>query len=73
MSASLSAFPKLWFLSKNRVKTDLEIIYQVIVIVNKTALINNSFIKFISLYLPHNNKQEYISLVFTRLFFMSKL
>jgi hypothetical protein len=73
MSDNLSDFPKLWFLSKNRVKTDLKVIYQLIVIVNKTALTNNSFMKFISLYLPHNNKQEYVSLVSTRLFFMPKL
>ena len=57
----------------NSVKADVEITYYlVIVIVNKTPIIRNSFISFLSLDLSHHNKQEYVNLILTSLFFLSK-
>ena len=51
-------------------ETDVEITYYlVIVIVNKTALIGNSFISLVSLDLSHHNKQEYVNPIPTSLFF----
>jgi hypothetical protein len=57
-------------LSKNSVKTDVEITYYlVIVIVNKIAIIGNPFVSLLSLDLSHHNKQEYVNLIPTSLFF----
>ena len=67
-------FLKLWCLSKNSVKTEVKITYYLVtVIVNKTAFIGNSFIRFSSLNLSHHNKQEYVNLIPTSFFFLPKI